>query len=99
MNKRAQVITKGQFLLMVILIVIVSLIFGNGWLSGRFIVFLIGLLLVNPILSFIVGTNIEKFGGEWLKKIFLNYEIEGFEFSVSAFAVLTFILVLIIRNI
>ena len=81
---------------MVVLIVLISLIFGNGLLSNKLIVFIIGLFLVNPILSLILGAFIDEFFGDILKKITLTYEIFGHEFSFTAYAILMGILIWII---
>lgn len=52
------------------------------WLVGAFI---------GSVLSLVAGYLVEAFTGNLLKKIALNINIHGFEFSITAFAVATFI--------
>lgn len=96
MNKKVQIITNQQFLILCILIMVIVLIFGNGGLSSKIIVFLIFLFLVNPVLSFFVNVGINALGFRWLEEINLTWEIEGYEFSITAYALLSTILGLIL---
>ena len=52
------------------------------WLIGAF---------VGAVCSIVAGYLVEGFSGDLLKKIALNISIFGFEFSITAFAVVTFI--------
>lgn len=52
------------------------------WLVGAFI---------GSVLSLVSGSLIEAFTGDLLKKIALNITIYGFEFSITVFAIATFI--------
>ncbi len=92
MNKKAQIITEGQFWLLIVLIIAVALISGNGWLTNKIIVLLVGLFLVNPLLSSFINHLIDSFGGEFLKEYSYTIEIFGFEFSRTAYAILSVVL-------
>jgi len=52
------------------------------WLIGAF---------VGSLFSFVAGALVEAVSGDLLKTIALNIEIFGFEFSITAFAITTFI--------
>ncbi len=96
MNKKAQVITKRNFLILVGAIIAIALIFGNGEMFGKITIFLIGLFLINPILSFYTNTCIDSFGLSWLEKINLTCEIGDYEFSVTAYFLLSEVLLFIL---
>jgi hypothetical protein len=52
------------------------------WLIGAF---------VGSVCSLVAGSLVEAFTGDWLKKIALNINIYGFKFSITIFAIATFI--------
>ncbi|HLE75839.1 MAG TPA: hypothetical protein VI864_07345 [Candidatus Bathyarchaeia archaeon] len=52
------------------------------WLVGAFI---------GSVCSLVAGYLVEAFSGDLLKRIALNITISGFEFSITAFAIATFI--------
>ena len=96
MNKKGQMIERRDFWILVIAIIVVALIFGNGELSNKIIILLIGLILVNPILSFFVNKWISAVGLDWLDEINLTCEIGDYEFSITAYALLSEILLFIL---
>ena len=96
MNKKAQVMTKEQFWMMVLSIIAVALVFGNGGLANKIIVLLVGFFLVNPTLSSFVDSIIDSFGGEFLNDYKFNIEIFGFEFSRTAYAILSAVLLFLL---
>jgi len=59
-------------------------------LTNSIIEWLVG-VFVGSLFSFVAGALVEAFSGDLLKKIALNIEILGFEFSITAFAIVTFI--------
>ena len=73
-----------------------ALIFGSGELSNKIKTLLIFLLLVNPVLSFFINTWIDALGFKWLEEINLTYEIDDYEFSITAYALLSGILLFLI---
>lgn len=52
------------------------------WLIGMF---------VGSFFSLVAGALVEAFTGEWLKTIALTVEIGDFHFSITVFAIVTFI--------
>ena len=70
-----------------VLIVILSILFG--W-SNDFTTKLTNIIIaimVSTIISYTVGSVIERFSGDLLKKISLNFEIKGYKFSITAFVI------------
>ena len=45
--------------------------------------------IIGVISSGVAGSIVEKFGGDFLKNIFINIKILGIEFSVSIFIIVT----------
>lgn len=97
-NKKAQTKVGIGFIIFTATLVGLALLGVPYELIDKLAIFLVGVLIVNPILSLIVGACVERFGGDSLKGITLTYEIFGFEFSFTAYGLLTFILVLTIRS-
>jgi hypothetical protein len=95
-NKKAQIITNQQFSVMVIFIILLVLIFGNEWFASKLIFFLISLFILNPVLSLFTDSLIDSLGFEFLKNISLSKEICGFNFSITAYALVSIILGLIL---
>ena len=85
---------EDKFILLVIGIVIVSAI--GGYLSippgviDSINKLIIG-LFVGAVTSFLAGTIVEGFTGNFLKPFALNIEILGISFSITAFAIATFL--------
>lgn len=52
------------------------------WLIGAF---------VGSVFSFVAGAIVEGFTGDWMKTITLTFSIGDFEFSITVFAIVTFI--------
>jgi len=96
MKKRGQIISERNFWILVLAIIIVALIFGDGKLSNNIILFLIGLLLINPTLSFFINKWISGLKLDWLDEINLTCEIEEYEFSITAYALLSEVLLFLI---
>lgn len=96
MNKKGQLIKRIDFWILIISIVVVALIFGEGTLSEKIIIFLIMALLINPILSFWVNSIIDSLGFKWLEEINFTCEIAGYEISITAYALLTEIILFVI---
>jgi hypothetical protein len=59
-------------------------------LTNWVIQYLIG-AFVGSIFSLVAGTLVEAFTGDFLKKITLTFEIFGFNFSFTVFAIATFV--------
>ncbi|MBI4017440.1 MAG: hypothetical protein HY366_00670 [Candidatus Aenigmarchaeota archaeon] len=57
-------------------------IFINGWMY----------LFIGAIFSYVAGNIVEGFSGDYLKGIFLNFEILGHHFSLSVFFITVAIL-------
>jgi hypothetical protein len=83
--------TITKILYAIILVVVVGAIFQipSALINGA-VQWLIG-ALIGSIFSLVAGTIVEAFTGDLLKKIALNINIHGFEFSITAFAIATFI--------
>jgi hypothetical protein len=96
MPNREEIITKEKFWILVASIIVVALIFGNGELSNKIIILLVGLLLVNPALSFFVNKGIDSIGFKWLEEINFTCEVDDYEFSITAYALLSEILLFIL---
>jgi len=96
MNKKAQIISKKGFWVMVIAIIAVALIFGEGKIPNKIILAIIGLVIVSPTFSFFIHSWIDSLGFDWLKEISVPCEIMGKEFSITAYAVLSEILLFMI---
>lgn len=60
------------------------------WLTNGVIQLFVS-AFVGSLLSLVAGSLVEAFSGDQLKKIALNIEIYGFEFSITAFAIATII--------
>ena len=96
MYKKGTVIQKKQYWIMIASVVLVSLIFGSSALANKIIVFIIMALLVNPFLAYIVNNWMDDLGLGWLDEIDLKCEIGDYEISVTAYAILTEILLFIL---
>lgn len=81
---------------MVIAIVLVALLFGDGKIPSKIIFVIIGLVIITPVLSLFVYSGIDSLGFDWLKEISIPCEIMGKEFSITAYAVLSEILLFVI---
>jgi uncharacterized protein involved in response to NO len=56
----------------------------TNWLVQLLIIAIVG-----TVFSLVAGAIVEAFTQDWLKTIAPNIEIRGFEFSITAFAVVT----------
>jgi len=99
MKKRAQTRIGIGFTIFTAILIGLAFLGVPSPVVDKLAIFLIGLLIANPMLSFIAGKCIDSFGGDSLKDITLTREIGGFEFSFTVYGALTFILVLIIKSI
>ncbi|MCW4023340.1 MAG: hypothetical protein NWF02_09300 [Candidatus Bathyarchaeota archaeon] len=48
-------------------------------------------LVVSSVCSVVAGSLVKAFTGDWLKKIAINKKIFGINFSITIFAIVTFI--------
>lgn len=90
MSKRD--LDKSRMIIYAIILVAVVGAFLNvpSWLTNSVIQWLVG-AFVGLIFSIVAGSLVEAFTGDLLKKIALNIELHGLEFSITAFAIATFI--------
>ena len=76
---------------LIILVVVLGALFNIPMaLTNWIIQWLIG-ALVGSVFSLVAGAIVEAFTGELLKKITLTINIGDFSFSITAFAIATFI--------
>jgi hypothetical protein len=76
---------------LIILVVVLGALFNIPMaLTNWIIQWLIG-ALVGSVFSLVAGAIVEAFTGELLKKITLTITIGDFSFSITAFAIATFI--------
>lgn len=74
----------------IIVVVVGGLLHIPEWVTNGIVQLLVS-AFVGSVLSLIAGSLVEAFSGDRLKKIALNIEIYGFEFSITAFAIATVI--------
>jgi hypothetical protein len=82
---------QNLFLLFIILVVIASFFFSPeafDWIGDWFL----NLVIVSAALSITVGTMVEAFSGDTLKRISFNIKVWRVSFSVTAFFIAVFIL-------
>lgn len=96
MDKKGQVITRERLWILIIAIVFISLIITNVKLSDKIIMLLVFSLLINPILSFFINKWIDGFHLDWLNEVNITFEIEGYELSITAYTLLSAILLFIL---
>jgi len=99
MKKRAQTRIGIGFIIFTTILVGLAFLGIPYPIIDKLAIFLIGSLIVNPILSLIVGKCIDNFGGDILKDITFTREVFGFEFSLTVYGILMFVLLLIIKSI
>ncbi len=81
------------FLQISVMIFVVLAVLGfSGNTIDKIAHFLYAVVLVSIILSGIIGSVIEKFGGDFLKKYSYNFKVYGVNFSVTVFALLVMII-------
>lgn len=85
-------INKLKLILYTIVLIAVAGVFLNLpiWFTNGAIQWLVG-AFAGLVCSIVAGSLIEAFTGDLLKKIAVNIEIHGFEFSITVFAIATFI--------
>lgn len=94
MDKKGQVITEGSFWIFVLLVVIISLIFGEGKISTKLIIFLLFSIIINPIFSFFIHSWLNSFNLDWLDEINIEAKIFGYEISLTIYWILTWLILL-----
>jgi hypothetical protein len=76
---------------LIVLVAILGAFFSiPSALTNWVIQYLIG-AFIGSVFSLIAGTVVEAFTGDFLKKITLTFEVFGFQFSFTVFAIATFI--------
>lgn len=75
----------------IIAVVFVCAVFNVPSFITNWIVQLLVSAIFGSFCSFVVGYIVEGFTREWLKKIAINIKIGGFTISVTAFAIVAFI--------
>jgi hypothetical protein len=90
MSKKEEAKLRTILYVIVLVAVVCALLNVPPELTNSIIEWLVG-MFVGSLFSFVAGALVEAFSGDLLKKIALNIEIFGFEFSITAFAVVTFI--------
>jgi hypothetical protein len=79
------------FLYLIIVVVLLGAFFNiPEFITNWIVQWLIG-AIVGSVFSLVAGTIVEAFTGDFLKKIAINIEIRGFNFSFTAFAIVTLI--------
>ena len=81
---------KAVVYLIVVVAVIGAFLNIPAWLTNTAIQWLIG-VFGGMVCSLVAGSLVEAFTGDLLKKISLNIEISGINFSITVFAIATLI--------
>lgn len=76
---------------LIIIVVFLSAVFNIPAFVTNWIVQWLISAIIGSVFSLVAGVIVEAFTGDFLKTIAINIEIGGFKFSVTAFAVATFI--------
>ena len=76
--------------IIVLVAVVGALLHIPSTLTNAIIEWLIG-AFIGSVFSLVAGSLVEAFSGNLLKQIALNLELFGFKFSITAFAIATFI--------
>ena len=76
--------------LIVLVAVVGALLNIPSALTNSIIQLLVG-VFIGSFCSLVAGSLVEAFSGDLLKQIALNIELFGFKFSITAFAIVTFI--------
>jgi hypothetical protein len=85
-------VNKLELILYAIVLVAIVGAFLNipSWLTNGVIQWLIG-AFTGLVFSIVAGSLVEAFTGDLLKKIALNIEFRGIGFSITIFAIATFV--------
>lgn len=78
-------------LYLIVLVAFLGAVFNIPFaLTNMIIQWLVG-IFVGSVLSLVAGSLVEAITGNWLKTITLTIEIGDFHFSITVFAIVTFI--------
>lgn len=83
---------KVELLVYLIIVAVLLGAFFNipAFITNWIVQWLIG-AIIGSVFSLVAGAIVEAFTGDFLKKIAINIEIGGFNFSFTVFAIATFI--------
>jgi len=76
----------------IIVVVFFSAVLGIPSLLTNWVVQFLISAMVSSIFSLVIGQLVEAFTGNWLKRIMLTVRIFGYKFSVTAFAIVVYII-------
>ena len=73
-----------------VIVIVLALLQAPSWLISTFSAWFVS-LFVGAVLSFFATAIVEEVTGDWLKPYLVEFEIFGFEFSISLFFIATVI--------
>ena len=76
---------------LIVLVAIIGAFFNIPLALANWVIQYLVSAFIGSIFSLIAGTLVEAFTGDFLKKIALTFEIFGFQFSFTVFAIAVFI--------
>lgn len=91
MNSDKELNKLELFIYLIIAVAVIGALLGIPTLITNVVIeWLIG-AFVGTLFSMVAGAIVEAFTGDLLKTITLTIEIKGFQFSITVFAIVTFI--------
>lgn len=90
MSKEELLKIENLFYLIIAVVVVCALLNVTPDVTNWIVNVLVG-LVISSVCSLVAGSLVEAFTGDWLKKIAINKEIFGINFSITVFAIVTFI--------